>query len=419
MDIKELRADLEKKKKRRMLLVGLFVVVVFISLQAQKLLVSELIVERAIIELSKVRRDNFSVKVVASGQFKAKTKSTVSAPQAGRVVRIDVRAGQEVVSGDALLTIENKGLTDIYQKLLSEVENATLKHEVLLTKLELELIREQQELQKVEGDLMVLQARYAAKKKLAENNIVSNIELLETKIRLDVLQKQIEVSKKTVNAMSELAVKEVALSNLTISSTKQALASAQSAVSSLNINSEASGVIQDIAVQLGAFVEQGVPLATLTKLDDIVFIARVSEREANLIKHNDEAKIYAGTIEIASAVSEISSKVDNGQVEVMLQAEKPRNLDVRQGLSAQTEIVVSKINDTLIVKQPPYTRSNMEYELWIENTANNTLQRRIVKFGAQSGSEIQVISGLSEGDKIVTSKVNDEWKNYSAVVLTP
>lgn len=419
MDIKDLRSQVKKRKKARLFIFATFMFFVVIGSMTFNMLNTGIEVEQSTLALSSVQQGDFSEKIVASGQFKASTKTIISAPYSGQVMSIKIRPSQEVSAGTPLLELQNKGLEKDFRELQLNAQNVQLENEYLLTEMHLDFIKQKQYLQESQGELQIHKARFLAQEKLAEKDIVSEMELMETKVKLDVLSKQIDVFQETLSVTAELIHKKEALLDLTNESATQDLLAAKEAVESLKVDADVAGVIQDISVQLGAFVERGMPLATLIRLDDMMFVAQVPERQASAIKLNDQATIYSGQLKVDGVVQEISPKVTNGMVEVVLHLTASETLDIRQDLSAQVEIVVSTFQNALYVRQPLYSQADAEGEVWVKNEQKHLLNRREVQFGKLSGQNIQVLSGLKKGEQIVTSNTVKNWKDQFSIKLIP
>ena len=73
------------------------------------------------------------------------------------------------------------------------------------------------------------------------------------------------------------------------------------------------------------------------------------------------------------------------------------------GISANATIYISKIENVILVPSLAVFEENGKSYVWILNEKNESLQKE-VKTGASDFENIEIKSGINEGDKVFLSK---------------
>ena len=93
----------------------------------------------------------------------------------------------------------------------------------------------------------------------------------------------------------------------------------------------------------------------------------------------------------------------NGNVQVDAEIVGDLPSDVRPDMSITGEVLVSNIADALYVARPVFSQSKSRTSIYRVDKNSPIARRVVVEFGLGSVNQIQVESGLNEGDEIVIS----------------
>ncbi|HEX6846770.1 MAG TPA: efflux RND transporter periplasmic adaptor subunit [Chitinophagaceae bacterium] len=174
------------------------------------------------------------------------------------------------------------------------------------------------------------------------------------------------------------------------------------------LSSPINGFIKSIMVSEGQFVAAGQPLATVTKNQRIILKADVSLKDANKINSIKEA-----TFTIIQSKQTFNTKELNGKllavgkttaanspfIPVQFQIDsKPGMLP---GSFAEVYLKTTPINDAMVIPVSALVEEQGIYYAYVQ-TEGESFQKRELKLGANDGEKVQVLSGLSEGERVVT-----------------
>jgi len=188
------------------------------------------------------------------------------------------------------------------------------------------------------------------------------------------------------------------------------------------IKTPISGFVTSRNVDIGAMV-QAAPQATLVA--NIVDISRlkvklnVSESDAFLLKVGDPVNVTTDVIPgvtFNGRIQSISAKADEAHtypVEIIVDNQSMHQL--RAGMFARVEFKSLKNRDVLIIPREALVGSVKDPKVYVLN--NGVVNLRDIKVGNESGTFIQVMSGLSEGETVVTNGQNNLVENAKVETL--
>jgi HlyD family secretion protein len=186
------------------------------------------------------------------------------------------------------------------------------------------------------------------------------------------------------------------------------------AVANTEIRATVSGMVLDVPVKVGNQViesnnfNDGTTIAILADVNKMIFEGKVDESEVGKIKENLALEITVGAIEDKSfdaVLDYIAPKgiEENGavQFEIKGSLSKKDTTFIRAGLSANASIILARADSVLTVKESliQYDRETQQAFVEIE-TGDQDFERRDVTLGISDGLIVEVLSGVTQEDKI-------------------
>lgn len=230
-----------------------------------------------------------------------------------------------------------------------------------------------------ENDVVTAQKQYDRAAELVKDKIISEKEFLEAKLRLE-------------NARAQLA-------NATVS--KNFNRNRQS------VSAPMSGYLKNILVENGAFVQAGQPLATISKSKRLLLRADVSQKyfpkltsfsSANF-RTSDDGQVFS-TKNLNGRVVSTGKSADARSPFLPIHFE----IDNVGGFVPGSVVEVflqSGSSPALIIPASALMEEQGVFYVYVQ-TAGETFQKRELKLGATDGLNVQVLSGIAEGERIVT-----------------
>jgi GWxTD domain-containing protein len=109
---------------------------------------------------------------------------------------------------------------------------------------------------------------------------------------------------------------------------------------------------------------------------------------------------------VAGRVSRIAPEALNGTVKVTVQFDVPAPATVQNGQSVDATIDIEVLHDVLYVGRPVFGRANGMALIFKVDSDGATAVRVPVLFGRQSVNQMEVLSGLQAGDRVILSDMS-------------
>ena len=337
--------------------------------------------QRAAFEILPVATQVFRPEGAAEGRIALNDDDNVPvvSPYAGRVTKVQARAGDDVKAGDVLLTLEATDMVQAqndYQAAL----NGLQKQQALL-KLDMTIAARQQEL---------FQARAVALKdyQSAQNDVIAAQSDLKTaEASLDAVKNRLRLLGKTD---AEIAAYE---KNGRLSPETQ-------------IRAPIAGTIVQRKVGIGQYLSaSSEPVFVIGDLSTVWLIANVRESEIPKIRIGQE---------VEARVSGFGQRVFKARVNYMAASLDPatRRLAVRSEVDNPDRVLRPEMFATYTIvtgkgqPSPSVPLAAVVYEgdrthVWVAR-ADGAVEARDVKLGLINGDSAQVVEGLQPGEQVVT-----------------
>lgn len=176
-------------------------------------------------------------------------------------------------------------------------------------------------------------------------------------------------------------------------------------ISDANIIAPLSGTITSKNVKFGEFINPGTPIATITNTSSMKATAYVDQNTIYKLKLGQQAIITSSAfnqIELIGEIIFINSKSDanhNYQVDLLLQSNK--NISLKSGTDVNIMFKAASINKTLQIPKIAIIEDKQEPFVYV--IENNIAKERTIKIGINQNNFVEVISGLQDGETIITN----------------
>ncbi|MGI8893612.1 MAG: efflux RND transporter periplasmic adaptor subunit [Bacteroidia bacterium] len=214
----------------------------------------------------------------------------------------------------------------------------------------------------------------------------------------ELIKDQIISEREYLNAKSEYENAETAFNNLSRNYTNKGQ----------NISSPMSGFINNIFVNEGQYVEAGTPLATVSKNKNLILQANLSQRNfdklpsinsANFIPEGSQTTYNTDLLNGRLVSFGKSVSVNSPFISVTFEIDNIGNLI--PGSAAEVFLKTTPISNALVVPVTSLIEEQGSFYVYVQTSGEN-FQKREVKTGASNGVSVQILSGISEGERIVT-----------------
>jgi len=340
--------------------------------------------------VTRVERRTIADTLKISGEFKPFQDVDVHAKVAGYIKTIFVDVGSHVKQGQALAILEVPELT----AQLAGADAAAR--------------RAQEEIGRALGDLERARSSHAAAhvayKRLSD--AAKTREGLVAQQELDDAQaKDLESEAQVSSAKASLSAAQQAL-EVAQANQKQV----QALSDYTRITAPFAGVVTMRYADTGALVAAGTssstqatPVVRLAQVSVLRLVLPVPESVAAQIHLQDPVKVHVQALnqDIQGRVSRFADALDL-QTRTMETEIDCDNRDGRlmSGMYTESEISLNQATNALTLLLEAVVRNGDDATV-LKVNANNTIEERHIKLGLEDNSRVEVLSGLSEGDRVI------------------
>ncbi len=337
----------------------------------------------------------------AVGTVRSRTTSVLSSKAVGNVLAVLVREGDRVRQGQVLIEIDDRDTRAQLQKAqagLREVEGAQ-------EEIEQNIRAAESARDAAEAGRSLALATFNRYKSLLEEKSVSPQEFDEVRAKLKVAEAEVDRASRMLQAL--LAKKNQVRAKQ--EQVKADITSAQVYVGYSRILSPMNGIIVSKQAEVGLLAAPGVALLTLE--DNSRYRLEVSVEDSMLrkIRVGMPAAVSIdalGPREFSSRVAEIvpasdqASRSSTVKIDLFDEKESPGGSSVlRSGLFGKARFPIGQ-KQTLKVPQKAISQRGQLLSVFTVDPSG-TVRLRLIKTGKPYGDQVEVLSGLNEGDRVI------------------
>ena len=414
------RPELKRQKRRRRIIwsVGLLVAVVALTVGISRLKPAAPSVDRSTIWTDTVKRGNMLRQVRGLGSLVPNHEDVrqIPAETEATVIRIDKLPGSQVQADTVLVEMVNPQLEQEALNAQLQVKAAEAEYQSLKVKLDSDLMNEKAGAATVSADYHEAQRQAQTDQALYQLGVISGLQAKASagKAQEMVTRDQIEDQRLKVNReaiASQLAVQQAKVDQM------RALAELkQQQLERLKVRAGVDGVLVEMPLQVGQHVMPGTELAKIVQPNHLMAELKIPETQARDVQIGEHASIDTHNGIIDGEVSRVDPAVQNGTVtvDVKLTGDLPKG--ARPDLSVDGTIDLEKLENVLYVGRPAFGQENSTISMFRLDPSGNAASRVQVKTGKASVNQIEIESGLKEGDTVILSDMS-RWDNTDRVRL--
>jgi len=415
MDIKRPPKSKLKKKARTalMIVVGLAAIGgITFGLARMKPAVPALDPSTAVIET--VKRGEMVRDVRGNGTLVPEITRWVPAPADGRVEKILLQAGVEVAPSTVIVELSNPQMEQQATDADFQVKAAEADEENLKVKLESDTMTQKAAIATINAQYSQAKLQLDADEKLGEQKLIAELQLKISRVSVQDLANRLKVEQErlAVTARSTKAQLNAASSRL---DQLRALAKLKrEQVDALKVRAGSAGVLQQVSVQVGQQVTPGLNLARVADPQSLKAVLRVAETQIKDVRVGQPVIVDTRNGLIQGQVTRIDPAAREGTFEIDASLNGPLPPSARPDLSVDGTIELERLKDVLKVGRPAFGQAQQTIGMFVLTPDGSEAERKTVRLGRNSVSQIEILDGLKEGDRVIISDTS-QLDNYPRI----
>jgi RND family efflux transporter MFP subunit len=304
----------------------------------------------------------------AVGTVRAAQTSQLASQMMGNIVEIRVREGERVQSGQVLAVIDDAQPRAAVERAMA-AETAA-----------------QKEISTADSDFGLAEATLKRYQLLYEKRSVSPQEFDEIKARYQ-----------SAAARRDMARAEQTQANA-------AVTQARTLLGYTRIRAPFAGGVTERKADAGTLASPGMPIFTIEDTRSYRLETTVDENDIRYVRVGQIAPVFIdalGSAELPGKVVRIVPAADPASRSFLVKVELPMNTRLRSGLFGRAHLARGERRLLLIPRTAAISRGQLQGVYVVDRSQIATL--RYVTLGKSVGQQVEVLSGLEDGEKLVAA----------------
>ena len=170
------------------------------------------------------------------------------------------------------------------------------------------------------------------------------------------------------------------------------------------IVSPIDGVVTAKSVDAGTLVMPGTPLFTVEKTGNFRLDAGVPERFHGMIHVGESVPVTLGSQQVEGRIVEIVPAADPSTRTFIAKVGLPSNCKCQSGQYGSVDLAIGTQNRMMVPINSLVQRGELEGLFVVDSKGIATY--RLVKTGQTFGNQVEILSGLDDGERVAVSKID-------------
>jgi len=346
--------------------------------------------------------------------------SKISAP----VEKFLVKRGSPVHRGELLAILENRDLTASAQENKGSFDQAQAAYETTTAaSLPEEIQKAEADAQQFKQALDAQEKVYQSRQQLYEQGALPRKELDQSGVEIIQARNQYSIAKRHLDTLQAIGKQqELKAAAGQLESAKGKYLGAQAQLGYSEIRSPIDGVVTDRPLYPGEMAAAGTAIVTVMDISSVIAKAHIPQPDAALLKVGDQGTITVPGVDepIEGKITVVSPALDPNSttVEIWLEAKNPKQ-QLKPGTSVQLSLTAKTVKDALVVPATAVISAADGNPAVMIAASDGRAHQKPVKLGIRQDDDVQILEGVSAGDKIVATGAYGLADNTKIIAATP
>lgn len=348
------------------------------------------------VAITKVMKSSIEDFYEATGTVNARTTTQISANMMGRIISLPAAEGDAVTRGQLLVEIDSAESRTRLEKARAALEEA----QAGMAEIDRSIDAANAAVKTAEFNKQLADTTFGRYKELYDRRSATAQEFDEARSKAQIAASELERAKAGV----QVVISKRKQLNARIAQARADIANSQVYEGYSRIMSPVSGVVVKKFAEAGSTAAPGVPLLSIEDNSQYRLEAAVEESRSKSVRIGGRVNVRIdaiGTDEIIGTVAEVMPSADAASRSYTVKVDLPADARLRTGLYGLARFPVAQKEAITVPQTAIVVRGQLTGVFVV--AADGTAQFRIVTTGTESEGMVEILSGLSEGDEIVTS----------------
>jgi HlyD family secretion protein len=325
-------------------------------------------------------------------------------PASSVITRIVKAAGSRVKAGEIILKLDPRIIEDNIESMEDQLEikrNDLLKNKLNArsTTIDLDYNVEVKKL-----GIVSLKSELVDQEQLLDVGGISPAQFEKTKQELNLAEKELKmVLEKNSIRVQQLEAEEEGL-KLQIEVQEKELEEKKEVLTKMNVKAASDGIILAVYGNEGEKVNADQLLVRMSDLTSYKINGSVDESRANIVKTGGTVYAIIGEEKLEGRIGTVRPLVENNTVRFDIFLEQSNHPKLIPNMNIELQVIVSQRDSVLRMKKDLAVGRGNKHDVFV--VQNGKAMRRRITTGLVGLDFIEIISGLEEGDQVITSDLS-------------
>ncbi len=404
------------------------------------------------VNVTTVGLNDLEERIDVTGSLTPTSEVTVGNKLAGRISAINVKEGDKVSKGQIVAVIENSDKRNDVTAAEARVEQArqqalsmekTIAASITIAEKQLAVVKSgardqqkqmaQEQVNSAQAAATNAQQNYDRQQRLFTAGATAQNQLDMAKSQLDMANAQLASAQQNVDLLNvgprqqdidsaqaaldsaKANKSQIAVAWSNVSVTEAALATSRQSLSDTQISSPVDGVVAKKMAEVGQSLGPSIAILKLTTNDSLYFEASISELEAARVASGQLVNISVDALQgdrsnpysaannnvIMGVVERVVPVVDAKTRNFMVRITVPKSDKVYPGMFARGSIQLARHVGVLTAPKDAVIERDGKHIVYVD--MNGKAELRTITIGAAGATEVEIISGLKNGEQLITN----------------
>lgn len=355
------------------------------------------------IKVSTVTGGEFTDMIPLRGNVTPSKSVYLDAIEGGRVEQRFVEEGAMVKKGDKILALSNTGLQlDVISREAQISEQLNNLHNTRLA-IDQNRLNLKRNLLELDFEIKQSERKLAQHKKLVANSLVSQNELKAVIDRTQYLKDRRTLVIEQQEQDELIRTAQIAQLEDSVAQLNKNLSFARKNLENLVIKAPIDGQLTAFNAELGESKSRGSRLGQVDIVGEYKVSALIDEFYLGRVFAGQTAKITHQGQDYTLTLAKVYAEVSNGRFEVDLTFNDALPERIRRGQTLQMELLLADAKPAKLIPNGGFFQDTAGKWVFVIEEGSDVAIRKQVRLGQRNNKFIEVLEGLNEGDRVITS----------------
>jgi HlyD family secretion protein len=359
------------------------------------------------ITVSTVTQGEFNDYIRISGQVAPMTTIQISPLEGGVVQQIVAEEGSRVSTGDVILILSNENLD--MQILNSEADLAEKENILRNTMIQMEQQKLSVEQEKLQLQMEVQRNRrtYEAQKALYDDGLIAREDFLKAEEDYQLYSNRLKLVINRAKQDSLYRSVEIMQMRESLDNMRLNMMMIRKRKDNLTIKAPIDGELGLLDVVLGQSVSAGSRIGQINNLDSYKIEAQIDEHYIDRITAGLEATFERQSERYQAQIRKVYPEVRDGKFKADFKfvGQQPEN--IRSGQTYYLNLQLGQPVEAVLIPRGAFYQKTGGKWIYVLTSDGSKAVKRDIRIGRQNPQYYEVVEGLEEGERVITSSYDN------------